>query len=289
MAYTVEKIVNLIMKKIIDCSLENFSIAKLKRLIKVTDLYPLVWGLACAKYPRSYKYVRPSVEGPSKCTHLVEGEISLPKLFWTDQNALTLPQKRHMLRRDEKFNEKEIKKYQDEHVYGGDTEIEMEDEISILLSVPSIDQYIKSGRNWVEDIVEMTEGSLTTSNDNEKNEHIYKQGLVSALRKYGHWVKEIRTNIGTVKDQETIDELLNRFSGDESFVKKFEQSVADFIDDSTVSLIAIPTYNCPACQAEQKEAKENDRFAHLIPLDAISVFFTLQDQRIYKGLTNKTL
>jgi len=289
MVYTVEKVLNLVMKKIIDCSLENYTISKLKRLIKVTDLYPLVWALACAKYPRSYKYVRPCDAGPSKCTHLVEGDISLPKLFWTDHNALTISQKRHMSRRDDKFNEQQIRKYQDEHMYGGDKEIVMSDTMSVLLSVPSIEQYIKSGRNWIEDIVEMTEGSMSASSEDEKNEHIYKQGLISALRKYGHWVKEIRTNIGIVKDQETIDQLLNNFSGDENFVKLFEKSVAEYIDDSTISLIAIPTYTCPVCGTEQKEGNGEDRFAHLIPLDVINVFFTLQDQRIYKGLTNKTL
>ena len=59
----------------------------------------------------------------------------------------------------------------------------------------------------------------------------------------------------------------------------FDKQIKDYIRDSTVGLVAIPSWNCPKCNSPQA-TKFHERFDHLINLDMILVFFTLIAQRV---------
>lgn len=288
--YTVSYVVNFVLNHIYDASVKNITQDSLKELIKVTDIPTLVWGLACAIYPSGYEYSRPCTTNPSDCQHVVKGMLNIAKLFWTDNDALSMHQRKHMQRRTDKFTQEELDRYENEHTRGGMYKITLQDDFHVTLQVPTIAQYEASGFAWVDGIVDLLEGSLGVSlRGKERDDYIIDQGRLTALRQYGHWVKSIEAGDDVVEDIETTEELLGMLSSNEELSEKFFEKVGNFIDESTVSLIAIPKYDCPACGGEQHGDVHDTRHPHLLPIDVVSVFFTLLDQLIYKALTRRRL
>jgi hypothetical protein len=117
----------------------------------------------------------------------------------------------------------------------------------------------------------------------ERNAYISEQGRITALRQYSHWVSKVTIEEEEVgDDRDTIEALMGLLSSDEQISKTFFEEVGKYIDDSVLSLIAIPKHKCPACGHEQS----SDEKAHpyLIPLDVSKVFFTLLTHRISKAL-----
>lgn len=288
--YTVSYVVNFILNHVYDASVKNITQDALKALIKITDIPTLVWGMACAIYPNGYPYLRPCTTNPSECQHVVRGELNLSKLSWTDNNALTEWQRRLMSRRSDKFSDEELKRYEEEHRRGGSHTVALTDEMRVKLRVPTLIQYEQSGFSWVDGIVKLLEGSLGVSlKGKERDDYITDQGRLTALRQYTHWVDRVELNEDTIEDQETLELLLGAMSSDEKLATKFFEEVGKYIDNSTLSLIALPKYDCPACGGEQHGDLHGNVHPHLLPLDMVRIFFTLLDQRIFKALTVRQL
>lgn len=287
--YLNSHVINLALECVYDATIKNMRSDHLKDLIKITDIQTLVWGMACAIYPKGYKYSRACTANPANCQHVVQADISLPKMFWTDNDSLSDWQRRHMTKRSEKFSAEELRKYADDHSRGGPRKIQLNDEVGIRLKVPTIAEYEQSGMEWVDGIVELLENSLGTQlRGEDRDEYITDQGRLTALRQYAHWVESIDVGEEQIVDRASINEVLNTISSDEKLADVFFDEVGKYIDDSTISLIGIPKYDCPRCGQVQHGDMYDARHPHILPIDVISSFFTLLDQRLYKGLTAQT-
>lgn len=288
--YLVSRLVNFALGNLYESSMKNNNTDYLKNLIKVTDIPLLIWGLASSIYPSGYKYARACTTNPAKCQELVTGEVSLPKMLWVDNDSLSLAQKKHMANRGEKFSEEDLKTYAKEHVRGDERVITIKNGLKIRLSVPTVAQYERAGFSWVESTIRLLEGSLgVTLAENEREAYLEDHARVVTLRQYSHWVKSIETGDSIVEDFETIEKILDRFSSDEEISDQFFTEVGNYIDDSTIALVAIPKYKCPVCQGEQVGDVNETRHPHLLPIDPAKAFFTLLDQRTFKALTTRKL
>ena len=89
---------------------------------------------------------------------------------------------------------------------------------------------------------------------------------------------------GVVDDRETIEATLNTISTDDDIVTKFLEAVKIYIDDSTVQMIALPSFNCPKCQAPMVD--EERKHPLLIPLEPNMLFFTLRGRRLSRAKTH---
>lgn len=286
--YTVGYVLNFILNHVIDSSLKGFNNDSLKSLIKVTDIPSLVNGILSSIYPSGYDYARPCTTNPTECQHVTTGKVSIPKLMWVDNSAITPTQAKHMSKRDSKFTVEEIKKYQDEHVRGDKRTVSISDNLNMVLNVPTLEQYIESGTRWVDNIVRLLEVSLGTSLDSkERDDYILAQGKLTTVRQYGHWISEIVIDDDIVKDTDTIESALSLISADEELTDKIFTELGIYIDDSVISLMAVPKYKCPKCQGEEEVSLEN--FPHLLPIDAIRSFFTLLDQRMVMAMSVRKL
>jgi len=138
----------------------------------------------------------------------------------------------------------------------------------------------------VDGIVKMLEDSFAVSlQGSQRDNYINDHARVTNMRQFSHWVSKIVLDDEEMGDDaETIENLTALFSSQKSISDKFFTEIGKYIDDSTVSVIGIPKYNCPACNYEQ--IGENSNHPLIIPLDVARVFFTLLDQRINKALTN---
>ena len=116
--------------------------------------------------------------------------------------------------------------------------------------------------------------------EKERDEYLIKQAKTTVMRQYAHFVKSITYLDNEYTDRETIESIISDVSSSDELRKRFQDEIKDFIDDSTVALIAIPTYKCPSCGREQREAREGKHMLGLIPIEVMSNFFTLAAQKI---------
>lgn len=287
--YTTSYLVNFVLNHIYDCSLTDMSVDNLKATIKCTDLPTLVWGMLCTMYMNGYPLSQACIYNPAECQHVTNELIDIRKLSVTDNSALTKYQRKMMSRRTAKFSNEELKRYAEEHRYGQLHMVKFSDDLRIQLKVPSLAEYEQAGFDWVDGIEKMVEDSFGVRlGGNEREEYIQTQARLTAMRQYTQWVDRIvvgdEAQADVIEDRDTIGELLGELSGDLDINKQFFTEMGKYIDESTISLIALPKYNCPSCGKPQKS--ENDpTHEHLIPIDVVQVFFTLRDQRLFQVLT----
>jgi len=267
-------------------TVEDFIPESLAGMLRVTDLQTIVHAMACSIHVNGYELSQPCTAKPDRCLHTTKDWVNLTKMFWTDRTRLTKKQIKHMANRVATYTAKDIQEYQDDGVVGNGRNLEMGNDVTFVMRIPTIAEYIQSGVVWVEEIVSTIEASLTGETSfKDKNNFISGQARLATLRQYGHWVKRIvHGEIAVLEEPDEINNMLNVLSGNEELVDKFLEEIKRYIEDSTVSIVAIPAYKCPSCQKPM--TSEEMRHPNLIPMDALATFFTLRDQRLLRAKTN---
>lgn len=240
------------------------------------DIQHLAWGLATAIWPSGFQYVRSVLGETDAQNKVLRDKIAIGKLQWTDTSQLSKWQINHMSSvMSGSMTDDAIKKYREEFLNQTPRKVEINDKLSITLKVPSLAEHITSGQKWVNSIVVMTDKVFGMEQDvDERNQYIYEQGQATYMRQYGHWIESIEFGNGTsIEDTETIDETISALSSDDVIRNKFVEATTKYIEDTTVSMIAVPTV---AASEEQKYP----RWPHLLPIDAMATFFTLLGQKV---------
>lgn len=257
----------------------------LPKHISSLDIELLVWGMAGCIWPRGFQYSRSVLlkqidenKVESMVQHEIKEKIDISKLLWTDKSSLTPWQIKHMTSRSNgSVSLDMVKRYRDEFTRGGDRNVKIrEGALNVTLKVPSLDEYIQSGYNWVDSIADMVNDALgLEADENVRNNYINEQGKASSMRQYAHWVKQIDTQSEkSITVKETIENVFNSLSQDDEIRNSFLEEVKKYMSDSQIALIATPV-------ATNEEAKTVTlpRFPHLFPLNAMTVFFMLLVQK----------
>lgn len=290
--YHANFIINLALQNVYDSSFKDINPQVLKETILLTDLPALIWGLACTIWPNGYPYEQPCSSG-IECAHVFKQLLNLSKLLWTNNRALSDLQKRHMAKRGAKVvGAEDIKAYQQGHVYHQNASFTLgEAEVGIELKVPTLNDYVVSGMEWVDSIVNNTDSSFGTQmSDQERNDYIVNQSKATGMRQYAHWIDRIvfPNDGGIIADAKTIEQSLDLLSTDSNLQTDFFEKVGAFIDKTTVALIALPREVCPKCQHPQRDPSQlanpdaKVQHPHLVPINMGQVFFILLGQRRYK-------
>lgn len=251
---------------------------ELRDLIKIQDLNILFWGLACLIWPRGFDYVRPltTVDGIEN-TQTVSAKINVSKLKWVDNNSFSKEQNAQMARRGRgSVTVEEIKKYQETFMpsLSQGRRIQVVEGLDLMLSTPSVSDYIVDGETWISSIVEAVDSTFTVTAP-EENQRIYaleQQSRAARTRNYGAWIKSVIINDHVNEEADVVYSTLEDISTNDELHNKVTEAVRQFRDDCTRALIAIPATN-----GQQSGVP---RFANLIPIDVINVFFTLLAQRV---------
>lgn len=272
-AFIVNHLMQLAMDHVYSTSLQNK--ANIGEKIKVQDIQHIAWGLACAIYPSGFAYSRMALGETDEQNYVIEEKINVGKLQWTDTSALTERQIAHMARRAANcMTDADVETYTKDFLRGQGRAIDINDRVRIMLHVPSMDAHINAGQGWVNGIVVMVDKAFGMSQDlEERNAYIMDQGRASVMRQYSHWVESIELGGRPITDRATIDENLNVLTESEDARRKFFEEVVKFIDDATISVIAVPTVT-------PHEENKLPRFPHLVPIDAMTTFFTLLGQKV---------
>jgi len=263
-----------------DSTLKDNSLANVRSKISSLDIPLIAWGLACVIWPRGFQYARAILDGETNRT--IKERLNVGKLLWTDTSSLTAWQISHMAQRSgNTMTAEAVQRYRDEFTRGKGRTIELRENLKITVAVPSMDEYLTSGQKWVNNIVRMVDTALAApAEGNERDSIIYDHGKATNMRQYSHWVESIEAGSNLIEDQETLEQTIDVLSADDEIRAKYFQGIREYMEDSTIALIAVPA-------ATEQEESGMPRFPHLLPLDAMSTFFTLLVQKVTK-IQNRT-
>lgn len=293
-SYTVGRLVNFALSHVYNTSIKMDDITpeKLMEHISCQDLHSLLWGFACTMYPKGFNYRRACVSDPEKCNKVEEAILNISKLQWTNRSVIGDKQKAFMSNRQSKIRDLDsIKNYQEELSSTQDIrkEINTGDGESIYMTIktPTIAQYIEAGYRWIDDIVDTVEKALGVDpKDSDRDKLINSHSKATMMRQYCHWVKSIEVGTNIIDDKDTIERTLNELSADDVIRQTFIDDIFKYINESTISIIGIPMYDCPSCGVKQESAHTSPKHVNIIPLDVIQVFIGLLTQRLSR-ITNR--
>lgn len=252
----------------------------IRKYLSVLDLPTLFWGMACAIWPTGVQYQRACTHDPEKCDHVVSELLDPSKLLFVDKTRLTARQVAHMTKRDKgSVTVESLAIYKDEFLNGQPKAIKFNDDLSLVIAIDNAQEHIDSGYRWVSELEE-TYPKVLIQDEKERDDYLIKQAKATVMRQYAHFVKSLTYMDVEYTDKKDIEGVVGDLSADDELRQIFQDQIKEFIDDSTVSVIAIPTYKCPSCGHEQREAKEGESLQGLIPIEVMSNFFTLAVQKI---------
>lgn len=253
--------------------------------IALNDVRPLIMGVMASCYPDGFEYARSCIADASACNHTEKGLISLRKLFYVNKDALSKKHLSHMASTAKRsMSVEKIESYKSTltALDVRKIEIPLKNDTAILyLKSPTAAERFESGERWMtflnKDIV-----NALGKNYSEKARKAYllKRAISSNARQYAHYVSKIKyKNSGyIVSDTEEIEDTLNKLSTNDEARGVFITEIINHINHSTISLVAIPVYDCTACGVSQgirtEEGKniEISGSTNLIPIDVNMAF-----------------
>ena len=254
----------------------------------IHDFPILAWGFACAMYPNGFPFERACIpEADKLCNYIAKEVIHLDKLPWVDNSALSPAQKVIFAEnRPNKLTLDSYRKYIAEHTRVAGDLITIREGIRLKLKIPSFSEYTTDGLAWINGISASVENVLLTTEETEegKLELINQYVKASVLRQFNHFVDFIEFDDGVVTDRDTINKLLETFSGDDTLRPIIMEAIIKFKSKTTIAIIGIEEYKCPACNSVQSGQKDLPRFVDVIPLDSVNLFFLMLTSKISKIL-----
>lgn len=281
------KLYDFVMSKVYSQTVENPDPEELKKLIKVTDLPLMAWGMALTIYPHGFTHSIPCIADISKCNHVGEYHLNLARLLWVDRSALTAEQKRHMSVRKAAYTVDEVKRYQSHGPIAKEKVVQLNSRVSVKFFIPSLHDWFEAGKRWINSIEEAVEKGFGTSlSTKQKNDHFAQQAVLTVIRQYSAWVKSVTYDDVEYDDIASIDQMLSALSEDGESTTKFYNEIKDFVDEVAIAIVAVPTFNCPVCESPM--TPEEALHPEIYPLDPLQVFFTLADHRTLRAKVDST-
>jgi hypothetical protein len=249
------------------------------------DLPILIWGLACAIWPKGFQYARSVVTGENGLEPtIVTGLIDVSKLLWIDNSAFSERQKAHLSNRQQGQTTNDmLELYRSQFVSNAGGEIILNDgQIKINLKVPSVKDYIDSTHAWIDDLTNIVDMAFTTDRtDHEsRSNSMMNHANLSRMRQYGHWVRSIVMSDVEYSEPEEIANMLAIMSEDKDVRDKYFDEIDAFINKSTVAVIGIP-------ETSGKTTKL-PAFPRIIPIDVVGTFFNLLMYRLSRSLPTES-
>lgn len=253
--------------------------------VRLPDMQLLATYLAHCIHSTGFPFAQPCTSNPNKCTHVAKRQVMVVKMVVVDHNKLNSTQLK-LITRPGKLSDTDLKLYQDEFNYSHN-HVALTDAVKVFFKVPSVADHIHSGARWAIELEHRTETAFgTVLSEEERIKHYNDMRIATILRNYGHWIGRIEIthgdNLLVVEDNEAIEEQLGIWSENDVFVDTIVEGVEKFMNESLVSLVGIPNYECPSCGSWLTTENGEARVIH--PVDAVSTFFLMQQSYLLTKL-----
>lgn len=285
-----ERLFNFAMESITDINLLGWQdpAMELSKLIPITDLPIIYWGMAATMYPNGYPLDLPCASGPLACKHIERVNLNVNRIFWLNRSKLTMTQQKQLSAVRHQHSLQDLEAYSKEFANVRTKKFEVivdGAKVELELGIPSIYEHIEAGRRWAQEAAQAVEKILQTDDPDPQRRYAYMRRVInmSALREYSPWVKRINFENGRYvddKDVTDIEHVLSQLSSsDESVVDQIFTEIQRYIEKATVAIIATPNYSCPKCGVDQATSVSSEH-PELVPMDIEKLFFELKDRRL---------
>ena len=303
--HVVNTILGFILDHVTDSNLKNFTIAKLRKLIRVTDNPAILCGSLAGIYPGGYPIAHSCKNRAKGCDfnilakkkdngdYLPEGLLDFNKLLWVDKDKLPSAAKSFMSDINIKRTAEEILDYQSNlYAYTDNVGIEVWKKnnvtITAFFKVPTLTEYAVSGNDWVSRITTMVDKAIALDNDLDADERKAKRtelltsyATVMDLLKHDSWVDYFRIDNEDgqkiISNSTAIKESLEIFAGIEGFKDDFDVAVQMFKESIIVAWTGLPNFECPVCHSGQ--IQPGSPHPTLIPINMVGYFFITMVRR----------
>ena len=285
--YINQKLFTFIQKHIHSISNKDITVNELGNYLLIHDFYILAWGFISTIYPNGFDYQRVCTSNVETCQHVISSLINMQKLLWIDNSSLTDAQKNILSENRAKvLGIESYRKYIAEHTRTVMADFKLNDNILFKLKVPTFNEYVADGMDWINGINNMIDSLVieTEDTENTRSEALNQYVKSSMLRQFSHFIDQIDIHDSSINDRETINKTLTIFSSDDNIRVALSDKILEFKSNTTLALIGIPEYDCPVCHSTQNTTPVNNKLVSVIPLDVMQTFFTLLTLRISKIL-----
>lgn len=292
--YTIKHVAAFLLRHIVDSNLKGWTPELLIDLIALPDLTNLARGMLAARHANGYKFTRPCTYNPDKCTAVTTKRVDFRKMLLIDNNMLSQKQKKQIAGYSKAMTVEDVAAYRKEFNWD-DNETVINDRLSFINKVPTINEFIISGDDWIQNIVTMSENVLSEDKGRARDGYIMRQAKATSCVQYSAWIKEIRvySEQSEVEDDErpyraidkmeAINETLATNAGYEEVTTAVEEGTLMFIANTTLSVFGVPNHTCEQCGNKQIQTHidENGKLIEtpVVPLDIIQLFMSLVNQR----------
>lgn len=271
--YMIEILMRLFRDCIYQTSLQD-STGDIFDKIKLHDVNTIAWAMACIIYPNGIPYSRIIYSEDMTENRVVNGIVDISKLLWVDRNALTEKQMKHLCRhRKPCMSDLEIKDYQENFNIKTEKRVKLTDSASVILTIPSVNDYLIYGQNWINECIARADGIIAEDNEEtKKNALITNYFKADLLSQFRHFIKSvILTPEGgdeeVYDESATVDKMVSALSDNDEIRDTLLKEIYDFADSTQVAVVATPTAT--------DEKTQTDNFPHLVQMDPVYTFFTL--------------
>lgn len=292
--YIIKYVMDLILDHVDDTSLEYSSEEGKRQAIKdhllITDIPSMILGFVSCIYPNGYPLSQPCTADLSKCHHVNRGVVDLNKLLFVDRKRFSEDQRRFMSKNRAGASMKldDVKAMQSSFPVPASATIDLGNQMTMELRVPTYTEYEDSGLRWVDGIVEQTDAAFgSVLHGVDRDVYIQQLATVETLRNYSMYFGRIIIDAGEMSESvidsvSTLEELSRTFSADREIVDLIVGTVDQFVEDATTTVIGIVNYACERCGETQLRPDAKEQI--ILPLDVVSTFFTLVSNRLQKIL-----
>ena len=278
-ALTQHELCKFAMDHLYETNLKDSQTLDLFEQISMLDLPLIVNCLASSVWPSGFRMRRYCVADPEKCRHEVAERVSIPRTLFVDRSRFTDSQLRQMAERTRNsITTDRVASYQTGGHVPTVSSVRILD-LVVHFKIPNLKEYFGSAMRWAADI-ETTYGSALTHDERARADVISSHQRATQLRNWTHLVSAVQVGETILNDRADIETTLSDMSSSDNHVRAFTEAAKKFIDDAVSALVAIPTYDCPACGKPQPVSNPESKYPELIPIDPMQAFFSLLHQKL---------
>lgn len=293
LAYSLRRAVDFALAHVTECNVRIKDPKELLDLIVGQDLPVFLAAFASTRYPLGLAFDQPCMASPGKCFHVHRETINPAYLIKTDENMLDERARAHLSRRSKDiYTPEQIKSYQQSlPCLAPCVKTLMSTngvEVKFELRAPSIREILDETTAWVDSIINIVELSIEKGISQEEREGYYSvYARAQLLCEYIHYVEAVEiSGVRYARDKQDVEELRNQLqvlAADDALREGFRAMMLAHIGDTTISIAGVEIIDCAACK--KPIAAENTslpRFANVLPLDVVSLFFSLLSAQLMK-------
>lgn len=283
--FAARAVVNMWLSSMVETTVSDLPGENLIDHITINDLPTIAQSMATSVYPNGFPLTRSVLEAATKVPDKeISQLIDVRKTLFMNAKMFNEEQLAHMVKRlEQPMKLQDVKDYKSKFKFTASTVVDIGEGIKLHLHTPTLREYFDSGEKWINEIISAVHGALgADAAQNTRAGYISQLAQASRLRQYAHYVKAIEEEEELYTTRENVDKVLTALSADRVISEKIYKAISDYINTTQVSIIATTSVN------EYEDTASGNKWPRLIPIDAMSTFFQLVEQKLL-GISQRTL